>query len=188
MNTRSIFDFPYYEILEYTPRNGQIPPKGIGKGNVAKKNHGKDIFEDDKYYYVWDGKHDGGEWEVYSKSSKEHDGVIDPKTGNWHEKKGAKPGRRIVLFAVLARSRGAIAFGPIVIEDIYMESLSDAARIATPAENIIILESLDQLGIRMPPSMYWRFTLGNEISSLQLKDSLIQHMEEINERFQQAAF
>lgn len=123
MSITSLFDLPFVDVWEYTPQGNQMPPP-LGGGTVRKIRKG--VYADKSYYYAWDGKHEGGEWEVYAKSDKAHVGVADPATGGWHAKKGSKPGRSIQVFAVSMRAGGAVAFGPVFVDASSLQDIESA--------------------------------------------------------------
>lgn len=176
MHQTNLFQLPHMEIWEFTPRAGLEPPKGIGKGTVVQASG--DLFKDKKYYYKWDGLHDGGEWEVYSKSNGVHVGVLDPATGTWHSKKGAKKGRSIMVFAVLARSSGAIAFGPILLDEKFAVGNQDRLERVDRALHPALVDAIESLGFYMPVSLYWNLLIGVNPTPLELQLKLIDLMEE----------
>ena len=178
----SIFDFPHGEIYEFTPLAGLAPPSGIGKGTIIRDGNGQ--FHDKTYIYKWDGYHEGGEWEVYHKSTGKHVGVLDPTTGTWHAKKGAKPGRTLTfVFSLLVRSKGTVFFGPILIESSLGDIPESGLKILDSSDNESLLEQFRNEGIIFPESLYWRFGVGVEIHESDLQRSLIKLSEECAHRW-----
>ena len=113
-------------LHQFTPRCGQVP-KSLSGGVVIKKE--KDRFEDSKHIYIWDGYHNGGEWEVFSKSNRKHIGILDPakvnKKGNtadnyWHDKSEAIAGRVCSKLVVLNEYTGQKLKGAFITTPFYL--------------------------------------------------------------------
>jgi len=178
----TIFDFPFGEVYEYTPLVGMTPPSGIGKGTMVKVDGG--TFQDKKYVYKWDGYHDGGEWEVYSKATGIHIGVLDPKTKKWHGKKGAVSGRTLfIVFPMLVRSKGTVFFGPILTECLSDDVPESGLRILDNQQNEKMLKQLEFFGIDFPRSLFWKFCIGNEVTEAHLQATLCQLSEDSKSRW-----
>ena len=178
----NLFQLSHLDIWEYTPRAGKKPTSNVASGVVSHVRD--DIFKDKKYYYEWDGLHDGGEWEVYKKSNGVHVGVLDPQSGTWHATKKAKDGRRLIVFGVLSRSRGAVAFGPICL-DIHIEKLEpNKLRLADTDQGYAIRNAIEATGIHVPEALYWNFLYGIEPTFDDLKTSLMQLTHDASEYWQ----
>lgn len=176
MSITSLFDLPFVDVWEYTPQGNQMPPP-LGGGTVRKIRKG--VYADKSYYYAWDGKHEGGEWEVYAKSDKAHVGVADPATGGWHAKKGSKPGRSIQVFAVSMRAGGAVAFGPVFVDASSLQDI-ESAIVWRSAPRAHITTLLEEAGIVVPRGLRWSYIVGNELTTADVERLLAEMIEGLN--------
>lgn len=147
---------------------------------------GAHTYRDKKYIYVWDGMHDGGEWEVYARSSGKHIGVIDPLTGGWHATKGAEDGRRykgFMVFPMVIRPGGALILGPVLADIDHSVVERVASRVGERpvyldrVESLVVEQELVRMGFYVPSSLPLRYLAANEVTRDGLAEAVVEILE-----------